>query len=68
LASGDRQGAVTLLRSYYPADNDGAESCYQVGLLALRAGAPGVAERYLKRALELRPGWPEALRALEELR
>ncbi len=67
LASGDRDGAVTLLRSYYPAPTDTAESCYQVGILALRAGAPRVAERYLRRALELKPGWPEALRALEQL-
>jgi hypothetical protein len=67
LTTGDREGAVTLLRGYYPADDDSAESCYQVARLALGAGAPRVAERYLQRALQLRPGWPEALAALEQV-
>jgi Flp pilus assembly protein TadD len=67
LTTGDRDGAVTLLRTFYPADNETAESCFQVGVMALNAGAPRVAERYLQRALQLRPGWPEALQALQEL-
>jgi len=67
LATGDRDGAVTLLRSYYPEPSDSAESCFHVGVLALDAGAPRVAERYLQRALELRPGWPEALEAISRL-
>jgi 4-amino-4-deoxy-L-arabinose transferase-like glycosyltransferase len=68
LMTGDRDGAVTLLRTYYPAEADSADSCFQVGILALNAGAPRVAERYLQRALQLRPGWPEALQALQQLR
>jgi len=68
LATGDREGAVTLLRTFYPEDRDSAESCFNVGILAMNAGAPRVAERYLLRALALRPGWSEALRALEQLR
>jgi tetratricopeptide (TPR) repeat protein len=67
LATGDREGAVALLRGYYPAADDTAESCYQVARLAMGAGAPRVAERYLQRALQLRPGWPEALAALEQV-
>jgi tetratricopeptide (TPR) repeat protein len=68
LATGDRQGAIMLLRSYYPAADDDAESCLHVAELALNAGAPRVAERYLVRALELRPGWPEAADLLRRLR
>ena len=34
----------------------------------MNAGAPVVAERYLTRALALRPGWPEALQALAQIR
>jgi len=68
LATGDRDGAVALLRTYYPAETDTADSCFQVGILAMNAGAPRVAERYLVRALELRPGWPQALQALQQLR
>jgi 4-amino-4-deoxy-L-arabinose transferase-like glycosyltransferase len=64
LRTGDRAGAVALLRSYSPLPSDSADSCYQVAILALDAEAPVVAERYLKRALELRPGWPEAVEAL----
>jgi tetratricopeptide (TPR) repeat protein len=67
LTIGDREGAVALLRSYYPANDESAESCYQVARLAMSAGAPRVAERYLQRALQLRPGWPEALAALERV-
>jgi Tfp pilus assembly protein PilF len=68
LSSGDTSGAAALLRTYFPAPDDGAESCYQVGLLAMNAGAPDVAERYLTRALALRPGWAEALQALAQVR
>jgi hypothetical protein len=67
LATGDRDGAIALLRTYYPEPGDSAESCYEVALLALDAGAPRVAERYLRRALELRPGWPEALEAISRI-
>ena len=67
LTTGDREGAVALLRSYYPANDDTPESCYQVARLAMNAGAPRVAERYLQRALQLRPGWPEALSALGQI-
>ena len=57
-----------LLRTFSPAAGDSPDSCYQVGLLALDAGAPDVAERYLTRALALRPVWPEAQQALEQAR
>jgi 4-amino-4-deoxy-L-arabinose transferase-like glycosyltransferase len=60
LQTGDRDGAVARLRTYQPAPDDTAESCYQVALMALNAGAPRVAARYAQRALELRPGWPPA--------
>ena len=68
LQTGDREGAVALLRTFFPAPDDTADSCYQVALLALSAGAPRVAERYAQRALELRPGWPEAMDLLQRLR
>ena len=68
LGTGDRAGAAALLRTFTPAATDSADSCYQVGLLALDAGAPDVAERYLTRALSLRPGWPEARDALLQAR
>jgi Flp pilus assembly protein TadD len=64
LQTGDRDGAVGLLRTFSPQPSDSAESCYHVAMLALDAGAPLVAERYSRRALELRPGWPEAQEAL----
>jgi hypothetical protein len=60
LQTGDRDGAVARLRTYQPAPDDTAESCYQVALMALNAGTPRVAARYAQRALELRPGWPPA--------
>jgi 4-amino-4-deoxy-L-arabinose transferase-like glycosyltransferase len=68
LSGGDTTGAAALLRTFSPAAGDSADSCYQVGLLAIDAGAPDVAERYLTRALTLRPGWPEAQQALEQSR
>jgi tetratricopeptide (TPR) repeat protein len=68
LASGDVSGAATLLRTYSPAPEDDADSCYQVALLALDANAPEVADRYLVRALILRPGWPQAQEALAKVR
>ncbi|MEO6239332.1 MAG: glycosyltransferase family 39 protein [Vicinamibacterales bacterium] len=64
MSAGDASGAASLLRRYTPAADESADSCYQVGTLALRVGAPDVAERYLTRALALRPGWPEAQQAL----
>jgi hypothetical protein len=60
----DREEAARLLRTFVPAPDDSAESCYRVALLALNAGVPDVAARYLDRALALRPAWAEA----EELR
>lgn len=68
LTSGDKAGAAALLRTFSPTPSDRAESCYQVGLLAMDAGAPDVAERYLTRALTLKPGWAPALQALNEVR
>jgi Flp pilus assembly protein TadD len=67
LVTGDRDGAARLLRTYYPASSDSAQSCYQVAILAMDAGVPDVARRYLERALQLRPGWPEAAAALDQL-
>ena len=68
LTTGDRDAAVALLRTFFPDPAESAESCYRVGVLAMNAGAPLVAERYLQRALQLRPGWPEAQEALAQLR
>jgi 4-amino-4-deoxy-L-arabinose transferase-like glycosyltransferase len=68
LRTGDRDGAVRLLRTFSPAPADSPDSCYQVGLMAANAGAPDVAARYFRRALDLRPGWAEASAALEGLR
>jgi 4-amino-4-deoxy-L-arabinose transferase-like glycosyltransferase len=67
LASGDRDGAAQLLRTFSPAPSDSAESCYQVAVLALNAGAPAAASRYLERALTLRPGWKEAEELLRRI-
>jgi tetratricopeptide (TPR) repeat protein len=67
LATGDRDGAVQLLRTFLPAPSDSAESCYQVAVLALNAGAPAVAARYLERALTLRPGWKQAEELLRRI-
>jgi len=65
-ATGEHDEAVRLLRSYQPQPEDDAMSCFQVALLAMDAGAPDAAARYARRALELRPGWPEAQRVLAE--
>lgn len=59
-AAGDQSGAVRLLRTYRPAEQDDADSCFHVALMAMDLDAPDVAVRYLHRALELRPDWPEA--------
>jgi len=66
LATGERDEAVRLLRSYQPQPEDDAASCFQVAVLAMNADAPGVAVRYARRALELRPGWPEAQQLLAQ--
>ena len=66
--TGDREGAVALLQTYSPAPEDDAMSCYRVAELAMGAGAPNVAQRYLRRALELKPGWPEASQLLQQIR
>ena len=68
LTSGDTASAAALLRTFSPAPTDDANSCYQVGLMALNAGEPRVAERFLSRALSLRPGWTEAQHALNQAR
>jgi 4-amino-4-deoxy-L-arabinose transferase-like glycosyltransferase len=56
-ASGDTAGAAALLRTFQPEASDDAESCFQVGLLAVEARTPEVAERYFRRAIQLRPDW-----------
>jgi tetratricopeptide (TPR) repeat protein len=67
-ATGDTAGAAQMLRTFYPAAEDSADSCFQVGLVALESNAPDVAERYFRQALVLRPGWKEAQQQLEQLR
>jgi hypothetical protein len=64
LATGDRNGAVRLLRASHPAPDDSAESCYNAGELALAANVPDIAAEYFRRALILRPGWEPPARAL----
>jgi 4-amino-4-deoxy-L-arabinose transferase-like glycosyltransferase len=59
--------AARLLRTYQPAGEDDAESCYQVALMAMELDARDVAVQYLRRALELRPDWPEAQQLLAEV-
>jgi Flp pilus assembly protein TadD len=68
MATGDRDGAAKVLRTSAPAAEDSAESCYRVALLALDAGAPDVAERYVRHALAIRPGWSEAEALLAQIR
>lgn len=68
LASGDRQRAAELVRGFSPGADDGADSCYHVALLAISAGEPDVARRFLTRALQLRPGWAEAEQVLSQIR
>jgi Flp pilus assembly protein TadD len=67
LRSGDAPGAAALLRGYQPDPADSPESCVQVAALARAAGEPAVAGRYLRRALELRPGWDVPRAMLEDL-
>jgi tetratricopeptide (TPR) repeat protein len=67
-ATGDTAGAAQMLRTFYPAADDSADSCFQVGLVALDSNAPDVAERYFRQALALRPGWKEAQQQLDQLR
>ena len=67
-ATGDTAGAAQMLRTFYPAAEDSADSCFQVGLVALDSNAPDVAERYFRQALVLRPGWKEAQQQLDQLR
>jgi len=66
-ATGDSAGAASLLRTFSPQPDEDAESCYQVALVAIDARAPDVAERYLKRAIALRPDWTEAKQELARL-
>jgi 4-amino-4-deoxy-L-arabinose transferase-like glycosyltransferase len=67
LQTGNRQGALSLLSTYEPAGDDSAESCYQVAMLAMNAGAPRVARRYAQRALDLRPDWTAALELISRI-
>jgi tetratricopeptide (TPR) repeat protein len=66
-ATGDSAGAASLLRTFSPLPDEDAESCYQVALVAIDAQAPDVAERYLKRAIALRPDYTEAKQELARL-
>lgn len=66
-ATGDSPGAASLLRTFSPLPDEDADSCYQVALVAIDAKAPDVAERYLKRAIALRPDWAEARAELARL-
>jgi Flp pilus assembly protein TadD len=63
-ASGDVDGAARLLRTFTPEPTDSADSCFQVGLLALDVDAPDVAERYFRQAVRLRPKWAAAKQQL----
>jgi Flp pilus assembly protein TadD len=56
-AAGDDAGAARLLRTLYPDRAEDADSCFQVGLLALDVDTPDVAERYLRQAIAQRPKW-----------
>jgi tetratricopeptide (TPR) repeat protein len=67
LRTGDTAAAVRQLRSFSPEPSDSAESCFQVAMLAIDAGENDVARRYLRRALELKPGWPDAQQVLAQL-
>jgi 4-amino-4-deoxy-L-arabinose transferase-like glycosyltransferase len=64
LATRDRPRAAALIQTFTPTPNDDADSCYHVALLAISAGEFGTAKRFLLRALQLRPGWYDAERAL----
>jgi hypothetical protein len=66
--TGDAAGAARLLRTFTPEPADDARSCFQVAVLALNADAPDVAERYVRRALELQPDWREAQSLRDQLR
>ena len=67
LATGDRPRAAALIQTFTPAQNDDADSCYHVALLAISAGEFGTAKIFLLRALQLRPGWDDAERALASI-
>jgi hypothetical protein len=56
-----------LLRTFQPLPDDSADSCVQVAHLALSAGVPRVAERFVHRAQQLQPGMPEARELLQYL-
>jgi tetratricopeptide (TPR) repeat protein len=66
-ASGDAAGAARLLRTFQPMPNDDAESCFQVGVLAIDAGAPDVAERFFRQAVVERPGFGAARQQLAQV-
>ncbi len=68
LTIGENERAAALIRTFTPDPNDDADSCYHVALLARAAQQPDVARRFLLRAIQLRPGWPEAEQALAEIR
>jgi 4-amino-4-deoxy-L-arabinose transferase-like glycosyltransferase len=68
LTTGDRTRAAALVRNLTPDPADDADSCYHVALLAIDAGEFDAAKRFLVRALQLRPGWPDAERVLARIR
>jgi predicted TPR repeat methyltransferase len=67
LGAGDRQGAARLMRTFHPLPSDNAESCYRVARMALDAGAPEVAVEFLRRAIDLNPGWREPQDLLRQM-
>ena len=58
-ATGDRVGALQVLQGVRPARNDDAQSWVALGQLALKLQAPRLAEVFLRRALQVRPGATE---------
>jgi hypothetical protein len=68
ISTGDTAAGVRLLRSFTPGPEDDADSCLHVARLAIDANTLDVAERYLARAEELRPGWEEATGLLDVIR
>jgi 4-amino-4-deoxy-L-arabinose transferase-like glycosyltransferase len=67
LAARDKPRAAALIQTFTPTQSDDADSCYHVALLAISAGEFGTAKRFLLRALQLRPGWYDAERALADV-
>jgi Flp pilus assembly protein TadD len=68
IVTGDTASGAELVRTFTPAPEDDAESCVEVAKMAINVQAPAVAERYLVRAEQLRPGWQEPAELLGHLR